>query len=52
MKHQDSLFLETAYHVIRIILSPLVKLLWIKRVVGVENICAVDRIEKMYLYYG
>lgn len=38
MKHQDNLLLETAYHVIRIILSPLVKLLWIKQVVGLENI--------------
>ncbi len=36
--HRDNLFFEIAYHTIRIFLSPFVKLFWIKRVSGLENI--------------
>lgn len=38
MRHRDDLFLEICYHTIRVILSPLVKLLWVKRVIGLKNI--------------
>lgn len=38
MKSRDSFFLEFLYHLIRLILGPIVRAIWIKSITGLQNI--------------
>ncbi|MEK7662471.1 MAG: lysophospholipid acyltransferase family protein [Patescibacteria group bacterium] len=38
MTHRDNFFLELCYHVLRFVLGPLVRLIWIKEITGLHHI--------------